>query len=335
MKLLKGPEIKNDRWISFLSANPKATAFQTPYFYDLLTSAQGSEAEVYAVEKESVIVAVCVVTLLKEKGFKGYFSRRAIIYGGPVWASQNDGVAEFLLNSIKHDLRGRIIYIEIRNISDVLIFNSSFTKCGFKYSDHLDIIVNLNKSEEELWEEIHKNRKKEIKKGLNKGLQVQLVTLTDTEYLSEIYEMLLQLYRKIGLPLPPISYFLQAVNILEPANMMHTFCAFVDNKLVGFRMVLTYNKLIYDWYSSSRNEYLSFRPNDILPWEIIKWGKKNDFELFDFGGAGKPDKDYGVRDYKLKFGGTTVNYGRYTFISNQLLFLFSKTVFRIWQKIKQ
>ena len=30
-----------------------------------------------------------------------------------------------------------------------------------------------------------------------------------------------------------------------------------------------------------------------------------------FGGAGKPDKPYGVRDYKLKFGGQLVNWGRF------------------------
>lgn len=334
MKLIKGPEIERAKWTALLSANSNASAFQTPYFYDLITSVQDSEAEVYAVEEESAILALCVVTLLKEKGLKGYFSRRAIIYGGPVWAGQNSEVAEFLLNSIKNELKGRIIYIEIRNISDTSSLKSSFNKCRFRYSDHLDIIIDLKKSEESLWEEVHKNRKKEIKKGINKGLSVQLISLTNTEYLSEIYEMLSQLYKKIGLPLPPITYFRQAVQILEPIKVMQTFCAFVDNKLVGFRMVLTYNKMIYDWYASSKNEYLSYRPNDILPWEIMKWGKINNFDIFDFGGGGSPDKDYGVRDYKVKFGGTVVNHGRYMLIASPFLFLLSSTAFRIWQKIK-
>jgi len=31
---------------------------------------------------------------------------------------------------------------------------------------------------------------------------------------------------------------------------------------------------------------------------------------FDFGGAGHPDDDHGVRDFKAKFGGELVDYGR-------------------------
>ena len=48
----------------------------------------------------------------------------------------------------------------------------------------------------------------------------------------------------------------------------------------------------------------------MIPWEVFKWGKKNDFSIFDFGGAGKPNIPCGVRDYK-KVWGDFVNYGRF------------------------
>jgi lipid II:glycine glycyltransferase (peptidoglycan interpeptide bridge formation enzyme) len=57
--------------------------------------------------------------------------------------------------------------------------------------------------------------------------------------------------------------------------------------------------------------YQSKRPNDILYWEAIKWGCKNDYKIFDFGGAGSPGKKYGVREFKEKFGGNLVNHGRF------------------------
>lgn len=45
-------------------------------------------------------------------------------------------------------------------------------------------------------------------------------------------------------------------------------------------------------------------------------GHQNRFQIFDFGGAGKPNVSYGVRYYKMSFGGKLVNYGRYTLVLN-------------------
>ena len=44
------------------------------------------------------------------------------------------------------------------------------------------------------------------------------------------------------------------------------------------------------------------------------------FEYFDFMGAGSPDSDYGVREFKSKFGGECVEYGRYIKINKPVLY---------------
>ena len=53
----------------------------------------------------------------------------------------------------------------------------------------------------------------------------------------------------------------------------------------------------------------------LIPVSVIWYGIKdaisNNFSRFDFGGAGSPDKSYGVRDFKKKFGGKEVFYGRF------------------------
>jgi lipid II:glycine glycyltransferase (peptidoglycan interpeptide bridge formation enzyme) len=47
-----------------------------------------------------------------------------------------------------------------------------------------------------------------------------------------------------------------------------------------------------------------------LVWLALEFGCDRGFHTFDFGGGGKPDEEYGVRDFKAKFGGDLVNYGR-------------------------
>jgi lipid II:glycine glycyltransferase (peptidoglycan interpeptide bridge formation enzyme) len=75
-------------------------------------------------------------------------------------------------------------------------------------------------------------------------------------------------------------------------------------------------------------------PNDLIPWDVFLWGKENGFTRFDFGGAGKPDVPYGVREYKKKFGGKMVSYGRYEKINKPNLMKIAKTGFQIMQWLK-
>jgi serine/alanine adding enzyme len=55
----------------------------------------------------------------------------------------------------------------------------------------------------------------------------------------------------------------------------------------------------------------SIYPAECITWHRIDWGRGHGFAHYDFGGAGSPHKRYGVRDFKAKFGGQLVNFGRY------------------------
>ena len=98
--------------------------------------------------------------------------------------------------------------------------------------------------------------------------------------------------------------------------------------------VLCFKDRIYDWYAGSYKEFYNKYPNDILPWKIFLWSKENNFSIFDFGGAGSPDVEYSVRDYKKKFGGATVNFGRYQLNHKPILMIFAFIGFKLWRFIK-
>ena len=115
------------------------------------------------------------------------------------------------------------------------------------------------------------------------------------------------------------NYIDKAAQYFMPQGMLKIFLAHHNNRIVGFRIVLTYNQIIYDWYAASDSDRNDLYINDVLPWEVIQWGSKNNYTTFDFGGAGKPNVDYGVRDFKLKFGGELIQYGRYCHINKPIL----------------
>lgn len=302
-------------WDDYILNHPNGNVFQTSYMFESYSKSKFYKPIILFALKDGNIHGVLLAVIQKEgRGIFGKVTSRSIIFGGPL--VYDPDVAYLLLLEYNKVAKREAIFSQFRNIFYIDDLMFSFKRAGYSYEDHLDILIDLSKSEKILWEEIHKNRKKEIRNGIKKGLEVNMISIYNSPVLSDLHQLLKSLYNKIGLPVPPFYFFRDAANFLEPKGLLKTFIANVDNKIIGFRMVLTFNNLIYDWYAASDNEYLNYRPNDVLPWEIITWGVQNGYKTFDFGGAGEPNKPYGVRDYKIKFGGKLVNFGRFTKINN-------------------
>ena len=66
----------------------------------------------------------------------------------------------------------------------------------------------------------------------------------------------------------------------------------------------------------------------------MRWGIVNGIKVFDWLGAGKPNKEYGVRDFKLEYGGKVVEFGRYEKIHKPFLMEIGKIGLKLWQKLK-
>ena len=73
----------------------------------------------------------------------------------------------------------------------------------------------------------------------------------------------------------------------------------------------------------------SHHPNELLRWHILQWGMEHGYELFDFGGAGKPDEAYSVRDFKSKFGGELVSLGRNIYVHRPHILRFSTYAYHL------
>jgi len=107
-------------------------------------------------------------------------------------------------------------------------------------------------------------------------------------------------------------------------------------QIVGGIMCPIYNnKIIYEWYIAGEDgKHKGIYPSVLATWAPVNYAINNGLAQFDFLGAGKPDEDYGVREFKSSFGGTMVNYGRFTRINNRLLYSIGKTGLRLLRKLE-
>lgn len=320
MKVLINRQIPVDLWEALIKTNLYASPFQTLDFFSLFNSLPNHSAHVIAVEESDVILALAVVTIQKEKGIKRYFSRRAIIYGGPLIVDDNTEALDLLLSAISNMLINSVIYIETRNFFDFSNFRPLFEKHKWNYQPYLNFHLSCN-THEIAWNQFHNNRKRQIKKALKNGVRIKEA---DSLYeVNEFYSILKSLYdNKIKKPLFDIGFF----KAFFQSNIGKFLLVIYEDKIIGGIMCpILSGKVIYEFYVCGLDkEYKELYPSVMATYAAIEYAYNNGLQYFDFMGAGNPNEDYGVRGFKEKFGGSIVEHGRFINIMNPFLYKLGK-----------
>jgi len=326
--------VDRNSWSQFVRNHPKGNIFQTPEMYELYVRTKNYEPILVSVidNKNNEIYGILLAVIQKEHtGFIGKFSSRSIIWGGPLIKNNNRELLEMILREYKKIVSDKSIYSQIRNLYKWNNDDSVFISNGFNYVDHYDIHIDLTKSEDELFMSMSQTRRRNIRKAIKRGINISEIDLNNDDMFKETYSIIRRLYKSIGLPLPNSEFFKNSVQVLSKCKYLVGIGAFLKNELIGVRLVLCFNGLIYDWYAGAKDNFIEYRPNDVLPWAVMKWGMDNGYRTFDFGGAGKPGIPYGVRDYKLKFGGNLLNFGRFEYIHNNPLYKVGKLALKFYR----
>lgn len=326
--------IDRKEWERFVCDHLQGNVFQTPQMFAAYGATKNYQPIVMACYEEDSLVGILLAVVQKEyKGLLGKLSARSIIWGGPLVRDNDIGILQDLMNEYNRIVKYKAIYTQIRNIYIMDWAKNDFKKLGYDFEEHLNIFIDLNKSEDELWKEVHSKRKNEIRRASKEG--TSFTEFSDCDALKKSWPILKDVYQRAKLPLPDISLF-QNILVSEGVSApLKIFAALNNGQWIGVLLALCWRERVINWYAGAFQKDLSKYPNDLLPWEVILWAKRNGYKLFDFGGAGKPGIPYGVRDFKLKFGGELVNFGRFQKTHKPITMNVAKLGFRLWQLLKK
>jgi lipid II:glycine glycyltransferase (peptidoglycan interpeptide bridge formation enzyme) len=236
---------------------------------------------------------------------------RSIVHGSVLAVEGHEGreALSFLLSDYIRRSRGQTAFTELRNMADLQALQPVLTQQGFAFEEHLNYLIDLDRSQDEIFGGIGARTRKNIKRAQKKDL-VKIETVCEDRALDECYAILERTYRKASVPFADHSLFKAALDVLLPKNMIRISLARVNGEPAATSLDLLYKDTIFGWYGGVDRGHRMFVPNEVLTWEILKWGSANGYRVYDFGGAGQPDQKYGVRDFKAKFGGRLVAFGR-------------------------
>ena len=312
-------EIDAVQWKALVRESAVSTFFQTKACYEFYAGLSFMKAFVFGVTEDDALKGVIVGYIQKDGGrMKQFFSRRAIINGGPLLAGDiSESALAALLEGCRQHLKKEVIYIETRNFNDYSRYKSVFQRAGFTYEPHYNFHVDTS-SMEVVEQNMGKSRKRDVKTSLRDGAEVvEQPSVTD---LTEFYGVLDNLYRtKVKTPLFPSAFF---------EHLYHSpFGRFLlvryNGRIVGGTVCVEQTgRALYEWFACGEDgTHKNIYPSTVATHAGICYAASHGCPLFDMMGAGAPgDGGYGVRDFKAKFGGQLVEHGRYKCICNRLLY---------------
>ena len=295
-----------------------SSLFQSISFYNYLLSTGTLEPFMYEVKRGEEAIGRIQGYIQKDGGkLKQFFTRRAIVNGGPALTEDiTEEEVERLLKTCTKELNGKAIYLETRNFHDYSQWRPVFERCGFRYEPHYDFIVDTSNLEV-VEENLGKSRKRDIRTSLRDGASI--INSPTHEQIVEFYSILKDLYiSRVKTPLFPIDFFLK----LSQTDFSKFLLVQYQGEIIGGTVCVFDDDTVYEWFACGKDGvYKGIFPSTLATWSGIKFAAESGRKRFDMMGAGAPgDNGYGVRDFKAKFGGELVEYGRFKYILNKPLY---------------
>ena len=304
-------------WDNLLKESPVTSWFQSPEAFRFFDSLSFMETFIVAVAENDKLLGLTIGYIQGDGGqLKQMLSRRAIIVGGPLLADDISAEAlNLMLTSLKKKLSHRCIYIETRNLNDYSRWKETFEACGFSYVPHYNFHIDVSESEL-VDKRMDKSRRRRIRRATENGITIHC----ENPDIEGFYDILSNLYHtKIHKPLPPFSMFEQLGKV---SFAKYFIIKDIHGKTIGGQLILMLDQRVaYAWYCCGLDkEYHDLYPSIMANYAAIHYAANNGFLRYDMMGAGKPDEDYGVRDFKAQFGGNLVEHGRFLKVNNPLIY---------------
>lgn len=333
-KVLEQEKIDRKKWIDYVSSHHLGTFFHTPYYLHAINAQTGYRAIALCIQNESGKIEAILSGYQQQVrgGLLTAISRRIVVPQLPLY--DGESFLQALLNEFIDRYGKNAVYTEFRAQVEDKIFMSVTRSMGLDYIPHYNIINRCTNNYDPI-KLVSESKRRQIRRAIKSGVVIE--DTPSLEQVSDFYVILHDLYvNKVKKPLIDKSYFLTLYsnNGHKEYHTKFLLVLFEGKVIGGIVAPVSGNKAIHEHYIAGLDyEFREQYPSVMATWAAIDYASRNGIALFDFMGAGKPDEDYGVRDFKLKFGGELLEAGRYEFIPSRVKHAIANKGFSLYQKI--
>ena len=316
-------------WDTFVESHLKGTIFHTSAMIRTMASTKRHSPFAHAAVDENgnicaMLVAVKVSTLGR---WADPISARSIFYAEPIFLDTpagRNGIAQLLQ---QHDsyMRRRTLFAEVRPFFAKPTEVDPLLIQKYEFLGYLNYELNLQMSEERLFINLNPKCRNNVRSSMRSGLIVR-----EVEPMSELdrfYAMVSESYHGSKVPLADRSLFESAFREM-PSPVTRVFFAEYEGKLAAAACFLAYKGRVVYWYAGAKR-IKGLAAMSMILWAAISKYSIEEYELFDFAGAGWEGEDYGPGKFKSKFGGILTNFGRYRKVYSPWKLRFASSAYQI------
>lgn len=205
------------------------------------------------------------------------------------------------------------------------IFN--FTTALKRVQPQKTLILNLEKSEEEILNNINKKTRYNIRLARKKGVEIKILD----DYSDIFYHLLGKTRERQGFSPYLEKHYKKIFKVGSDDFKIKMFLAEYQEKVIVASIIVFFGNRVISLHSGSDHKYRALKGADLLRWNIILYAKKMNYKIFDFWGIDEK-KFPGVTSFKRGFGGEEIEYPLgIDIIFNNIWY----QIYRIIRKIKR
>ena len=162
-------------------------------------------------------------------------------------------------------------------------------------------ILNVEKSEEEMLNNMHPKTRYGIRLAESKGVKVEIIKTDFLEYFSHFYDLMKKTAERNKFNLHPEIYYKNIFTNCEKNKNAFLVIANYNSKILVINLVLLYGEMVYFVFGASSDEFKNLMASHLSHWKTIIEVKKLDLKIYNFGAVGEEFE--GISRFKKRFGG--------------------------------
>lgn len=157
-----------------------------------------------------------------------------------------------------------------------------FSSMGYEHvGTNIAYTVNLSGGAEDLWKRINGNKRRNIQKALDRGVEIN--ESSSFEDIKKFYALFSDLAKRHNFSPSKLSWFQTIWNSRSQKDSSKIFFARWQGEDISSVFVTIHAKTIYALGWGYLGTSLEVRPNELLHWKIMEWGCKRGFLRYYMG----------------------------------------------------
>jgi hypothetical protein len=258
----------------------------------------------------------------------------SVIYDNPVYTTSHDLI--LLLKKVKEVCKkNSCIFLEVRLSEHENIHKGVWEASSFNYRPWYNAVLVIDSA----WPKcISESKWRNIRVSIDLGY-----SFGDCESLNEIqivFDIFKEHYRKINKPIPEKKFFENIYHEanrkkLNPHSSSELFVTRHKNQIIAASVVLISSNTAAQFYFASLTNNKYVHPGSFHQWSMIEWAASRNYKWVDLVGGGEPNVNYGVREFKRRFGIKFDEVGRYNLIFKPIQYYFIKIFLKFMVNLKK